>query len=121
MVSMAYIKVTINGMNINAMVACASEGNVMTRACTKACGLWDLLDVRYAGVLRGVGVARRLGRIHCVEAHIGGRPYICDLDVVDTSNCDQLSLGLGFLKKYAARIDFGSNTCILSGVEVPIL
>lgn len=44
-----------------------AQMTIMSKACAKRCNIDYLIDKRWAGVARGVGVQRILGRVHMCE------------------------------------------------------
>ena len=63
-----------------------------------------LLDKRFAGVAKGVGTQKILGRIHLGQIQIGDRQITQNFSVVEDQPMDLL-IGLDMLKRHQCVID----------------
>ena len=45
-----------------------AQMTIMSKACAERCHISHLMDTRWAGIAKGVGVQRILGRIHMCES-----------------------------------------------------
>lgn len=121
-VVMLYINCKVNGFPVKAFIDSGAQATIMTAACAERCHIMRLVDVRWSGVAKGVGVQPVIGRIHMVQIQIGNDHLTTSFSVLKNQSTDML-LGLDMLKRHQCCIDLKKNVLKIgtTGTETPFL
>ncbi|BET00171.1 inducible protein [Nesidiocoris tenuis] len=127
-VVMLYINCTVNGYPVKAFIDSGAQTTIMSAACAERVNIMRLVDTRWAGIAKGVGVQRIIGRIHMVQVAIENDYLTTSFSVLEDQSMDML-LGLDMLMRHQCCIDLknnvlrigttGTETRFLGEAEIP--
>lgn len=118
-VNMLYINMEINGYPVKAFVDSGAQSTIMSPQVAEKTGLSRLIDKRFKGEARGVGVGKILGKIHQAQVKIETQFIPCSFVVLETDI--DILLGLDMLRRHQAKIDLGKDSLFIAGVETKFL
>ncbi|CAH1728700.1 unnamed protein product [Chironomus riparius] len=121
-VIMLYINCKVNGHHVKAFIDSGAQATIMSSAAAERCNIMRLVDTRWAGIAKGVGIQRIIGRIHMVQIQIENDFLTSSFSVLNDQPMDML-LGLDMLKRHQCSIDLKNNFLLIgtTGTKTPFL
>lgn len=118
-VYMLYIPCKVNKIPLQAFVDSGAQSTIMSKKCAERVGIMRLIDKRFQGEARGVGVGKIIGRIHAANLEIGGKFFMCSFTILETSDIDML-FGLDMLKRHQCSVNLHLNALTLNAGEIVV-
>ena len=91
-------------MSFCLLVCPGAQMTIMSQRCAERCGIMRLVDTRWAGIAKGVGTQRIIGRVHLCPIQIQGDFLQTSFSILEEQPMDML-LGLDMLKRHQVRIE----------------
>lgn len=83
-----------------------AQTTIMSSKCAERCNIMRLVDSRWAGIAKGVGVQRIIGRIHMVQIQIENVYLTTSFSVLEEQPMDML---LGMFRMLLLKSNYIKN------------
>ncbi len=112
-VSLIFIDVNVEQQPIRAFVDTGAQSSLISSKTVEKLGWGDLVDPHFAGIARGVGQSKILGRILMAPMKIGETVYPCQFNVLENDIADgayDILIGIDFMRRYRVSLSMANNT-----------
>ena len=115
--NMIHITAKINNVPVKFLIDTGAQSSILPLSVPTACGLEDLIDEKYSGVLRGVGTDRIMGRIHYLELTFSCGVYPGSFTICKNDKLEPI-LGIDMMQSLGLKLDFVKRVLIIGNNEI---